>query len=343
MNKIFFVSKNGQFVTIVGEILLLLCTVTSAKAQTGFSLDESLEKAIKEDDHEQANLADYYLRNKDYSEAVKWFNTILDNSKAGLNHRGYAYYGLGYMYRHGLGQLEKSIPKALELWRMGDKCMYPSCAVEIMNYYLNKDGEPIDKDSVQKWTIRAANLKDEDACYIAGNLFEKGTYTLYYKGGSNKEKKQFVYIIDKKDIDFSKAYRYYYNFAIFPFMDGTRRLPIVFRPQTLFKLACWNYKGKGSIHINYETAVWILTELLVGCEFNSSDNTFLYEGNESLKLDYREKPLSDDQWGEVYWDLATCYWFGRGIAKNPFLGERYAIMAANKGNTKAKEYLEKNK
>lgn len=336
-------------INIKKSILLIIAFIIALDSfsQSDFNFAESLNQAENGNYIKQSDIADYYrLTVKDYEMAVKWYKILLENDSAGKDYKGYAYHILGDLAEAGKGGFQKSDLTALNYWRKSNVLGNRTGTMHIVNYFLRTGNDPIKADSILKWYIKAADLQDADACYVVGNMYEYGKYPFTFKyklkpENNSKVKeiiKEVIMEIGPGDKDYQKALRYY-NAYLSP-VYRVRGKTETFKPQTLFKVGMWYFKGMPGIPKDFDNAMSKFKDL-IDYEYNPSDSTysdFWY----TRKLDNREKPLTDEQWGLLYWRLSTCYRFGRGITKNNLLAEKYAVLAADKGNKDAKAYLANN-
>ena len=86
----------------------------------------------------------------------------------------------------------------------------------------------------------------------------------------------------------------------------------------LYKLGSWYFKGESNLSQNYDRAY----------------NLF----NEALEMNERSeesKKLTQEEEGDILWNLSICYRFGRGVEKDELIARRYVKKAAEKGNKDA--------
>lgn len=273
------------------------------------NLPLAIEKASNGESSYQSDLVDYYYNtSKNYTEAIKWCNVLVDNSSARESEKEYANRILGYCAYEGTGR-NKSIEDAIRYWEQGVKLKGGSCALSLARIYA-KDL----RDSIEsiKWYQKSAELENKTAAFFLAQLYETG----YVKAANDKN---IYYPNISKDI--SQAAKYY---EIYIKKMGYSWSGVPTNPILLYKLANWYYTGEENLERNYSKA------------FNYFNRAI--ESNENSKADYKLTPKEE---GNALWCISVCYRFGRGVEKDELIARRYVKRAAEKGNENAIALIEK--
>lgn len=273
------------------------------------NLPLAIEKASNGESSYQSDLVDYYYNtSKNYNEAIKWCNVLVDNSNARESEKEYANRILGYCAYEGSGR-NKSIEDAIRYWEQGVQLKGGSCALSLARIYATEL-----RDSVESiiWYQKAAELENRTAANFLAQLYEIGHIT-----GSNGTKIYYPNI--SKDI--SQAAKYY---EIYIKKMGYSWSGVPTNSKLLYKLANWYYTGEGNIERNYSKA------------FNYFNRAI--ESNENSKADYKLTTIEE---GNALWCISVCYRFGRGVEKDELIARRYVKRAAEKGNENAIALIEK--
>lgn len=263
----------------------------------------AIEKASSGDSYYQSNLVDYYYNtSKNYTEAIKWCNTLIENQSARESEKEYANRILGYCASYGTGR-NKSIEDAIRYWEQGVRLKGGSCALSLARIYAREL-----RDSVEsvKWYHKSAELENETAALFLAKLYETG----YVKAADDKK---IYYPNISKNI--SQAAKYY-EVYIKKMGYGWSGVPI--NSKLLYKLANWYYTGEENIERNYSKAFDYFNRAI--------------EGNEDSKAEYK---LTSTEEGNALWCISVCYRFGWGVEKDELRARRCVKRAAEKGNEKA--------
>ena len=267
------------------------------------NLPLTIEKASNGESSYQSNLVDYYYNtSKNYTEAIKWCNVLVDNSSARESEKEYANRILGYCAYEGKGR-NKSIEDAIRYWEQGVQLKGGSCALSLARIYAKEL-----RDSIEsiKWYQKSAELDNKTAAFFLSQLYETG----YVKAENDKK---IYYPNISKDI--SQAAKYY---EVYIKNMGYSWSGVPNNPSLLYKLANWYYTGEENLEKNDSKA------------FNYFNRAI--EINENCKADYKLTPKEE---GNALWCISVCYRFGRGVEKDELIARRYVKRAAEKGNENA--------
>jgi len=291
-------------------ILILVICIYPLNGQTKdiANLPMAIERALAGECSYQSDLISYYYNTKkNYVEAIKWCNILMENPSAKDYHKEYANRILGYCALDGTG-MDKSIEIAITYLKRGVEYKGGSCALSLGRIFASQLNDSI---ASIKWYKKAAELENKTAAYYLGSLYEKG---FVIESNNN----QIYYPNVVKDI--SQALKFY---EIYIKNMGYKWSGVPTNSKLLYKLAHWYYAGEGNIEKNYTKA------------FNYFNSAI--ECNENSQDSYK---LSSEEEGNALWLISICYRFGRGIEKDELTARRYVKRAAEKGNEKAIALLE---
>lgn len=283
-------------------IIIGLCSLATYSKEIA-NLPLAIEKASNGESSYQSNLVDYYYNtSKNYAEAIKWCNVLVNNSSARETEKEYANRILGYCAYEGTGR-NKSIEDAIRYWEQGVQLKGGSCALSLARLYAKEMNDSV--ESI-KWYQKSAELENKTAANFLAQLYETGYIT-----GSNGTKIYYPNI--GKDI--SKAAKYY---EIYINKMGYSWSGVPTNSKLLYKLANWYYTGEENIERNYSKAFNYFNEAI--------------ERNERSTEEYKLTPTEE---GNALWRISVCYRFGRGVEKDELIARRYVKRAAEKGNENA--------
>ena len=271
------------------------------------NLPLAIEKASHGESSYQSDLVDYYYNTtKNYTEAIKWSNTLIENHNARESEKEYANRILGYCAYKGTG-LNKSTEDAIKYWKQGVLFKGGSCALSLARIYAKEL-----RDSVEsiKWYQKSAELDNATAALFLAQLYETG-----YVNGVND--KRIYYPNISKDISLSAKY-----YEVYIKKMGYSGVPT--NAKLLYKLAIWFYIGEENIEMNYTKA------------FNYFNSAI--ECNENSKA---ENKLTTTEEGNALWHISLCYRFGRGVEQDGLMSERFLKRAFEKGNENAINLLKR--
>lgn len=285
-------------------------------AETGKDISQTITKAESGDIHSQLSLVYHYDKAKEYTQAIKWAQSVIDNNIEGWNDkRGDAYDFLGCYAFNGQG-MEKDYLKGLSYFE------------KAFEYGRKKSGNRLAKifrthpklNNIQKafyWYEKSADAGDYDSAFFLGQLYEYG----YVMDGSE------VYRYDGASQNYEKSAKYYSIYLKKAQCGGYIPNPIPCDIALEYKIGMWYFKGENGIEKDYEIALnhfqWCIDHSVN--EYNHFKLT---------------SALNDMQLGEAMWNISVCYRFGRGTTKNEITAFKWAKKAAEKGNDKAKKFLE---
>ena len=293
--------SNIQFLATLVMVAIILSS-SRLYAKTINDLPAVIEKATGGNADSQSDLVDFYFNNeRNYQEATKWCNALLNNNSAKDSGKEFAYRILGLCAMYGHGR-EKSIPAAIELFKKGAKYNKKySCSI-LGDIYAKEL-----KDSVQsiKWYKLAAEDGNKGVANFLGRLFENG-----YESKSNTTKIYWPGITR----DISEACHFYMIYI--KSMGYWTDCPA--NANLLYKLGSWYFKGESNLSQNYDRAYNLFNEAL-----------------EMNEISEESKKLTQEEEGDILWNLSICYRFGRGVEKDELIARRYVKKAAEKGNKDA--------
>lgn len=282
-------------------IIISLCSFVAHSKEIP-NLPLAIEKASNGESSYQSDLVDYYYNtSKNYAEAIKWCNILVENQGAQEYEKEYANRILGYCAYEGAG-MKKSTEDAIKYWTQGVRFKGGSCALSLARLY-----EKEMRDSVEsiKWYQTSAELENKTAAYFLAQLYESG-----YVLRSNKK----VYY-PNVTTDIAQAAKFY---EVYIKNMGYKWSGVPTNPKLLYKLAQWYYIGYENLERNYSKA------------FNYFNRAI--ESNENSDTEYK---LTSSEEGDALWCISVCYRFGRGVEKDELIARRIVKRAAEKGNENA--------
>lgn len=294
--------RKNNVMRIAMIIIIGACSLTLHSKEIK-DLPLAIEKASKGESSYQSNLIDYYYNTtKNYTEAVKWCNILIENQNARESEKEYANRILGYCAYEGTG-VKKSNEDAIKYWKEGVKFKGASCALSLARLYAKELRDSIESIN---WYQTSAELGNKTAAYFLSQLYESG-----YVSKAND--KRIIYPGVIKDI--SQSAKYY---EIYIKNMGYNWSGVPTNSKLLYKLAQWHYKGEGNLKRDYSKAI---------SYFNMA-----IESNENSREEFK---LTTSEEGDALWCISVCYRFGRGVEKDELIARRYVKRAAEKGNEHA--------
>lgn len=297
-------------------IVFGLCLIVSLTSEAKIDLAKTLADAETGNIHSQLELVYYYDDERDYPSAMKWAQSVVDNPTTGWNDkRGIACDFLGCYAFNGQG-MDKDYLKGLLLFE------------KAFEYGHKKSGNRLAKifrthpklSNIQKafyWYEKSADVGEYDSALFLGQLFEYG----YVMDGTD------VYRYENAAQDYEKSAKYYSIYLRKAQCGGYIPNPIPCDVALEYKIGMWYFNGENGLNKNYEMALnhfqWCVDHSI------NEHNQFKLISN-----------LNDIQLGEAMWNISVCYRFGRGTGKNEITAFKWAKKAADKGNDKARKFLE---
>lgn len=260
--------------------------------------------AANEDRQAQLDLIDiYYNTENNYIEAIKWCELLIKNPNATDSDKGYAYLILGLCAKSGKGMQKSDLSNFL-YWEAGANYNEDRCALYLANRFLKE------KDTVNalRWYEKAADLKNVDATYFLGELYETGAAITPDRTDTA--------LLRQDLLDKLKAKKYYEDYLKITLKKD--KLKENHRSKVYYKLAHWYYSGESNIERIYTLAY-----------------DYFYKAIKENEKCKDENKLSAEEEGDALWHLSICYRFGRGVEKDDVKAQYYAKQAAEKGNEKA--------
>lgn len=285
------------------------------------NLQERITEANKGNASAQKSLVRYYYNNNEYSSCKEWATKLLNNTEANKEGRVTANLYLGLLYANGKG-VGKSRQTAIEYLKNGVELESAECA-DLLSQIYEIDSENRDLTKAFEWLKKSAELGDYQNALLVAMYYENGL------GKFNKSNLNFPEI----SVNYPVAIKYYELYiknlpSYLPNPERKYQYKSRHDPEIEYKIANAYFYGENGVEQNYEKAASYL-ELFIND--NGDINGYME----------RAITLPDQKVGECLWNLSTCYRFGRGVVQNELTARKLIRKAAEKGNEKAINFLNK--
>lgn len=314
--------KKDSNIKNMRKIILLLIVLLNAIVSYGeINVQERIAEANKGDASAQASLVRYYYGNKEYGSCTEWAMTLVNNTGTNKDQRITANLYLGLLYANGEG-VDKSRQMAISYLENGVKLESADCA-DILSQIYEIDSENRNLTKAFEWLKKSAELGDYQNAY---------SIAVHYEIGSGKFKKSNLNF-PEPITNYQMAIKYYElyieNLPFYkPNPEHEYQRKRRHDPEIEYKIANAYFYGEIGVAPNYEKAIKYYNIFIDG---NGDTNSYMKRG----------VTMSDQKLGEALWNLSTCYRFGRGVVKNELTARKLIRKAAEKGNEKAINFLNK--
>ena len=310
---------------------LAFLSTQSVFAQDTMNMTQLIEMANVGDVDSQKKLVYKYYDMKSYYESKHWCDILIANPKADNSIKGEICDVLGVFACNGYG-MEQSYDEALKYWSNGADYESYKCAVRIATFYDNT-WEYNDYGKAWYWYVKAADMGDKKSQRFVASQYENPNSIIKYKTSIDAEGKKKMtmnvpnYPVGDKNL--SKALYYYEKFLSHGQSIIKNGMWYISRDvRTHYIVAKIYYEGGQDVKQDYEKAFEHLEAIVFSDDYEERD-FFIFDDEE----------LSDEEEGDAFWLISTCYRFGRGVTKNSMAAMKYTKKAAEKGNEKAKALL----
>lgn len=301
-------------------LLLIVALLNSISSYGEINVQQRIAEANKGNASAQATLVRYYYGNKEYKSCKEWAMTLINNTGTNKDHKITANLYLGLLYANGEG-VDKSRQTAISYLKNGADLGSADCA-DILSQIHEIDSENRDLTKAFEWLKKSAELGDYQNAYSIAD---------HYENGLGKFKKSNLGF--PEPINYQAAIKFYELYIEnLPFYKPNPEHEYQRRrrhdPEIEYKIANAYFYGENGVAQNYEKAIKYYNRFIDG---NGDTNSYMERG----------ATMSDQKSGDALWNLSTCYRFGRGVVKNELTARKLIRKAAEKGNEKAINFLNK--